>query len=371
MKRATGKLRAHRSLALAARRAAGAFCRRRLKPTLAARARLWTPAVLRWARKRGGARASASRRYSASTVAWTSHFHLHFAFATPFRVASSSGRAHARGSARGLQMPRPSLRFPSRSGYRTARSLPEPTRGAQAQAAGEARNEPTKVQRHLADGFGTRLPAAMRCADGVDRVDHVGHSASAVHPPLGSRRRLHPIVQGHLARSIGVPQSTRLFAQARPRSPSLSRASPGQSLRQDTRALSLNSVLRPARDTTQIRRPIRRIWRARRAEDTVVHASPRLQALAMKREVDLVWRSNTAAAAATVDNLTRSATTFASSVSGARSAPAAALTPPGRNVDKTIVGASALDPALADRLADDVIRRIDRRARIERERWGQ
>jgi hypothetical protein len=34
------------------------------------------------------------------------------------------------------------------------------------------------------------------------------------------------------------------------------------------------------------------------------------------------------------------------------------------------VCATALDPALADRFADDVIRRIDRRARIERERRG-
>lgn len=362
MKRATRKLRAHRSLALAARRAAGAFCRRHLKPTLPCRAPLWTPALLRWARKRGGARASASPRDSASTVAWTSHLHLHFALAGPFRVASASGRAYADGSARGLQTSRPLLRFFSGSGDRVARSLPEPTR----------------MQRHLAGGFGTWMPAAMQYAAGVDRV---GRSASAVHQPLGLPGRLglrvdlrpsalsgsHLIVQGRLPRSIGAAQSTRLFGRARTRSPSLSRASAGQSFRQANLASPLNGGLEPARDVAQIRRQIQRIWRARNAEATVIHASPRLQALAMKRPVDLVWRSNTSAAA-TVGNLPRSAMTSASSASFAESTPAAA--PPGRKIDKTVVCASALDPVLADRLADDVIRRIDHRARIERERRG-
>jgi hypothetical protein len=38
--------------------------------------------------------------------------------------------------------------------------------------------------------------------------------------------------------------------------------------------------------------------------------------------------------------------------------------------DKAVVRATALDPFLADRLAEDVIRRIERRIRIERERRG-
>lgn len=369
MKRATGKFRAHRSLTLAARRAARAFCRRDPKPTLACRATVWTPALLRWARKRsGGARASASHRYSASTVAWTSYFHLHFVLAAPFRVSGASGRAHADGAAKGLQMPRSSLKFFLRGGDRTARSLAEPLRGAQAQSAVEARNEPTRWQRHHAEGFGTGLPAAMRYAAGIGRI--VERSAAAVHTPLHSPRRLHLIVQQQLARSISAAQSTRLFARAHTRSPPLSRASAAQSSQQVTRASSLNSALRPARDTTQIRRPIQHIWRTRNAETAVVHASPHPQALAMKRAVDLVWRSNTTVAAATVDNPQRSATTATLSASDARSKPAAALTLPSRTVDKTVVHANVLDPLLADRLADDVIRRIDRRARIERERWG-
>jgi hypothetical protein len=258
-------------------------------------------------------------------------------------------------------MPRLQLRFLSRSGGRAARSLPEPTRGSQAQAAVEAHTAPPRVQRQLADRFVTRLPTAMRYAtyvgrvdhvDRVDRVNRVGRSVSPVHTPLGSAGRLHPIVQAQLARSSGAVQSTRLFARARTRSPPLSRA-----------------AAEPARDTAQIRRPIRRIWRASNAKTSVVRTSPRLQAWAMNRPVDLVWRSNTTATTM-VDNASRSATTSTSSASYARSAPAAAFTPPGRRVDETVVHASALDPVLADRLAEDVIRRIDRRARIERERRG-
>jgi hypothetical protein len=54
-------------------------------------------------------------------------------------------------------------------------------------------------------------------------------------------------------------------------------------------------------------------------------------------------------------------------------APSTSTSPPaaaGRSRDAAVVCATALDPALANRLADDVIRRIDRRARIERERRG-
>jgi hypothetical protein len=46
------------------------------------------------------------------------------------------------------------------------------------------------------------------------------------------------------------------------------------------------------------------------------------------------------------------------------------LAPSARPVGKPVICATALDPDLAERFADDLIRRIDRRARIERERRG-
>ena len=85
----------------------------------------------------------------------------------------------------------------------------------------------------------------------------------------------------------------------------------------------------------------------------------------MKRPADLVWRAN-AECHDDAGRAPRHATTSASASICRRAAPA-----PSRKPDATVVCATALDPALADRLADDVIRRIDRRARIERERRGR
>ena len=121
------------------------------------------------------------------------------------------------------------------------------------------------------------------------------------------------------------------------------------------------------REISRIPSPVQRIWRARDAEIAPSHASTRLQALAMKRPVDLVWRANMNATM-TADAAPRSATTSASSVRS--SAGAAVPSSPASRPDTNVVCATALDPALADRFADDVIRRIDRRARIERERRG-
>jgi hypothetical protein len=137
-----------------------------------------------------------------------------------------------------------------------------------------------------------------------------------------------------------------------------------QSLRQ-TSVEFRRTLLETVRETSRIHSPVQRTWRARheavRAQET--HASPRPQALMMKRPADLVWRAN-AGATTTSNDSPGNAMTSAS----ARSA--AAPLPPSRRPDATVVCATALDPALADRFADDVIRRIDRRARIERERRG-
>ena len=357
MKRATGNLRAHRSLALAALRAAGAFCHRHRKVALPHRALVWTPAWLQWARRRGGVRASASPRNSVSMVAPTWHFHLHFPATGSVRVASTSGRVHADRSVRRRRVLRRSLRLFSGSGDRATRSRPELTRGAPAQAAVEARYEPPRVQPRLAYGLGTWVSAAMRYAAGDA---HIGRLAGAVPRRLGSTGRLGLRVD---LRPLALSMSTQIVEGRLPRSIG------GRSFRQASFALPLNTRLKPARNAAQISRQIQRIWRARPAEATATHASLRLQALAIKRPVDLVWRS-TRSAAATADSLPRSATSPAMSASVARSTPAVAPVPPGRQIDATVVSASVLDPVLANRLADEVIRRIDRRARIERERRG-
>jgi hypothetical protein len=82
----------------------------------------------------------------------------------------------------------------------------------------------------------------------------------------------------------------------------------------------------------------------------------------------MVWRKSASAAGAP-----ESARDLASTAPALRpSAPQRAATPAAAApaVQKEALRAATLDPAIADRLADDVIRRVERRARIERERRG-
>jgi hypothetical protein len=136
-----------------------------------------------------------------------------------------------------------------------------------------------------------------------------------------------------------------------------------QSLRQ-TRVEFRRTLIETVRETSRIHSRVPRTWRAAQeaacAEET--HASPHLQALMLKRPAELVWRANAGA--------TMTSNDAAGKAIASASARFAAAPPPSRKPNATVVCATALDPALADRVAADVIRRIDRRARIERERRG-
>jgi hypothetical protein len=88
----------------------------------------------------------------------------------------------------------------------------------------------------------------------------------------------------------------------------------------------------------------------------------------MERSIELVWRASIDTEGS--HDTARAATTIARSDLSARSTPAEVSPSADRGIGKAVVCATALDPVLVDRLADDVIRRIDRRARIERERRG-
>lgn len=119
---------------------------------------------------------------------------------------------------------------------------------------------------------------------------------------------------------------------------------------------------------------------SRRATDpatTAMHfsgdyAAPRTSpGIAMRRPVDLVWLASPASAAPP-NEPPGVGTALVVGAPSARSIQAVAAAPmgPGFSSDNTVVGATALDPVLANRLADEVMRRIDHRARIERERRG-
>jgi hypothetical protein len=101
--------------------------------------------------------------------------------------------------------------------------------------------------------------------------------------------------------------------------------------------------------------------------------APRADRSARERRAHLpammVWRKS-----ARAENAPEAARDFASAAPAARPdvAPARAALPALASAagprEPTL--AAALDPALADRLADDIIRRVERRVRIERERRG-
>jgi hypothetical protein len=115
--------------------------------------------------------------------------------------------------------------------------------------------------------------------------------------------------------------------------------------------------------------PLQNIWCTPSEEGArTTSASRRLPDWVASRSVDLVWRASADAAASGA--APRAAMSYSAP---SMNAPSTSTSPPaaaGRSRDTAVVCATALDPALANRLADDVIRRIDRRARIERERRG-
>lgn len=122
----------------------------------------------------------------------------------------------------------------------------------------------------------------------------------------------------------------------------------------------------PSRPPAVSRRPGEQAWRA------VGSAAARIVPnIAMRRPVDLVWPDSPGGSEAPGDTQ-RFGTASTPGAAPARPIPAPAqpATAPSRTSGNTVVCATALDPALAGRLADEVIRRLDHRARIERERRG-
>jgi hypothetical protein len=94
--------------------------------------------------------------------------------------------------------------------------------------------------------------------------------------------------------------------------------------------------------------------------------------VSVNRGLDLVWRGPMAIAPAAFDGAApqHSVTALAALSTSMDPAPAAATAQDAPRRERDALRALALDPAVADRLADDVIRRVERRIRIERERRG-
>ena len=433
MKRATGRLQ-RLAFVLAALRGARAFCSRHIMRAATCRASSRAPALLRWSRKRAHASAAALPRALASTGSWISHFHLHFHLAAALGVPRSLDRTHAtapsgllarllplRFASQNVDRVADRVRHRTPAGSRLESycvppnivewRIPvglEPRPLASTNAAGADRATDTAIalqapfalpRRRIDTPFYTRIqvrgasrvPTARAhvpprqsllqtraCGPvALARVAHA-HDVGAV----TSRGRSSALalsgsdsaLRGRAMLTIDTGQSIRTLARASTSVPSMPRASAMRSV-VTSYEFAPNGSERPARESTMTRPPGHRIWQRRNAEAATNLPSPRLRVFTMKPPADLVWRANSMDMAgarepppvATTSAPSRSSERFTSS---ARSTPVDVLSPASGPTGKGVVCATALDPVLAQHLLDDVIRRIDLRARIERERRG-
>lgn len=406
MKRATHELHTSHAMVLRAGAAINAFCRKRKFSRISngatreqTRVRRWTPALLRWARK--DARAQARVPVRGSTLSsWISHFHLHFHIATV--LASGRARDGVGHDQERAGIYRPWLHWATAGSGRA-----EPGRTVETSGATEvsrliaAERRPGLRSSHELLMFADRTNAAglsgntrtatAQRARGRGISPHASRWPSVHLEQIWNRRASRPGVSRRNA-----PADTHSFfanrgASGYAREPACTvREGTGERIARARRRSTFNAAIQSGglayeRDSgahislarTRSRRPFRasgvplqNIWRTPSEEGTrTTSASRRLQGWVVSRSLDLVWRASADGAAAS-GAVPRAAMSYSAS---STNAPPTSTSPPaatGRSRDTAVVCATALDPALANRLADDVIRRIDRRARIERERRG-
>ncbi len=395
---------AQRPLVLAARAAARAMSGRAFKcmpkrllprPTSFSRTSGWMPVLLRWVRQ-AALWSRALVRAPALPASSTIHFHWHLQLAA--LAGSDRGRREARTTAvtdafpMGTQANRmnpPSAERMAGIGYRRHRGPADPIEGARAtparprsasiglrwrwEAADSGRAELPRVPAAQSFLAGARPQSGARSFDQgqVAGLNAAGGALSASasmtpRPPMAA-----PAVTKSARRSIDAHARAASEECLRP---ALSPVTP--TLLRPKRALPAPRAFASSRPPAAGRPPGERTWRtsdpASTARYSSRHAAPRLvPGIAVRRSVDLVWPASPARSAPS-DAMARGATSAAPGASSMPSIQAVAQAPMGssRARDNAVVRATALDPVLADRLADEVMRRIDHRARIDRERRG-
>lgn len=313
-----------RSMALRARAAATRFVRRRSE----GRARgTWFPATMRWRRRRRPTPTARTARAAAPSRAtvWAPRFHLHF-------DAIASGRV----------APCPSAAAPARStSYRTHTML---------------------VHGHAA-------PMRLVTVGGPRRGEHPGSrpfSATAVtsaKTQVAEATRSRP-TRAAIAPPLGPRAAARLHHPPFLGTPRASHPSP--------RREAQRGRFVPALRHRERERPPFQRWPTRREESAPRGAHGATSSLPhLGRAPELLWRRTPRAVGPAADvDLASPPTLLRRSMHPLPHAEAAPEPPPVavRPAPRPL---AALDPAAIDRLADDVIRRIEKRARIERERRGR
>ncbi len=310
----------------------------------------WTPALLRWARRRGRARIgvpshSTTQLHSHSfRGSWVTQLNLHFHLGALFRDSRPSTVTLRRGSraAGSPSTPRSSS---------IARGSPVPRQYANARAP---------HPKALATAGFPRV--ALRRASLVSGSPVISQTAVTAVTVRESELEFVPAACT-ARRSVRVPR-------LQPPAGAFARRPVHRSPRLPAPPLGCAPERLFADGLHEFARPARRAVRAPAARTGTSAAAAQYPAFAMRSwmtqsPVDLVWRAPPDRSAGTLQS------------TGARPAHGSAAAPPpqtpstvSRTTEQTIVRAAALEPGLADRLTDDVIRRIDRRARIERERKG-
>jgi hypothetical protein len=296
--------------------AAAMAARRRFRDR--AGAARWTPVMLRWSKPRMklSRAAHANTRVAAVSGTWHSHVHLHVSPSLRYevtRVGKQGTHDPAQGRAAGPPaIPTPANRLHAATHLQTL---------VYARTHGASLRTITSPARHVS------------ARAGLSTVSGSPGSAPA-----------RPSMQRTRARST-LPPAGRANAPAarifRARNPAVA-PRPGVT------PTGTEKMSHPS--------PLARTWRSRGVERPV--SAP------TKPPIDFVFRTSTAGAAS------------AAAVSGVDAHPGspasrhAAATPSAPANAGRPAGATALDPSLVERVAADVIRRIDQRARIELERRG-
>jgi hypothetical protein len=301
--------------------------------------------------------------------------------ARPFGQARTAGRVQAAsapaaqpfGQARAAGRDAPRDSRPAWAAAAAPVAAPAAASPARRAAEARMRASPRDLWRRTPGEAGPSLPWPQRAPATNDAFD-APHPPAARRPPGEQAWR----ASGHAAtatRSARAAPGERVPAGpgALPRQ---ARAQAAQTPPWPQRGQGVAHAFDAPRAPARRWAPGEQAWRAREPAATAARFPPQGAAartaagIAIGRSVDLVWPA-AAASAAAPGAVPRVGSAPALGGAPAPSMPAAAMpAPSGRSGKDSAVCATALDPVLANRLADEVIRRIDYRARIERERRG-
>jgi hypothetical protein len=305
-------LRVRGALPLAARAAAARFASPRGKARGPRDA--WRPVALRWrSRRRRPENLRARHTTAAAQAVWLPQFHLHFSACVRERIG--------RGSPPG---------FPAAASIHDARRIVFDRQWTSIRAA--------TLALHLLRTYRSpRTQAGMAAAHAFRPL-----GAPPIAPRLADRPRRSLFERTQEGVRAGVPRDARPPVAARPRI--------------------------PPREPQVSRRPSLAFGHAVARRSPESAASP----VRLGRLAELVWRAAPQPPMSVADEGPRVDLPASSHQAPARSfpGPETAAAPPPRAARVAAPQVMSLDPGLLDRLADDVIRRIEKRARIERERRG-